>query len=177
MSARDTSVRRRSGLVAPFASFLFLLVLLIEPGYGQKKAFAWKFPSVSGEVVSLESYQGKIVVVSFGATWCPPCREELPVLQELADRYQAKGVQVLWVSVDERKVSDDQLRQFAAKLGLKVPVLRDPRTAAYAEVGDGSLPTQVIIGRDGKIVGSPQVGFSNRSAFLSEVGGIIDRLL
>ena len=165
-----------------FRTAVFLDALLsvrfdVAAAGSQKKAPAWKFQSVSGELVSLESFRGKVVVVSFGATWCPPCREELPALQEIADRYQGKGVQVLWVSVDERKVSDEQLRQFAAKFGLKVPVLRYPQTVAYADVGDGSLPMQVIIGRDGKFAGSPQIGFSNRSAFMSEVGGIIDRLL
>ncbi len=78
---------------------------------------------------------------------------------------------------DVLKQYDDQLRQFASKLGLKVPVLRDPQTTAYAEVGDGSLPTQVVIGRDGRIVGSPQVGFSNRASFLSEASRVIEKLL
>lgn len=145
--------------------------------HAQSKPISWKLTSVGGEVVPVDRFRGKVVVVSFGATWCPPCREELPALQELAERYQSKGVQVIWISVDDQKVSNAQLREFAGRLGLKIPVLRDPDTSAYAEVGDGSLPTQVIIDRGGKLVGSPQVGFSNRATFVSDMSARLDRVL
>lgn len=151
--------------------------LICQPFGLAQKAPGWKLPSISGGVVDLEKLRGKVVVVSFGATWCPPCREELPALQEIANRYANKGVEVLWISLDERKVSDQEVRQFAERFGLKVPVLRDYDAGAYSEVGDGPVPLLVIIGREGKIVGKPHMGFSNREVFLTEVGETLDRII
>lgn len=99
--------------------------------------------------------QGKVVVLSFGATYVPLASKELPALQKLADRYAGRGVDFYWVSINSAKpgarnaATDAELRAFAQKAGLKIGVLRDADQAAYRAFGGDGLPTIVVIGRDG----------------------------
>ena len=63
--------------------------------------FATSFPDENGKPQALKQWQGKVIVLNFWATWCPPCREEMPELSELNKKYQAKNVVVLGVSTDD----------------------------------------------------------------------------
>jgi thiol-disulfide isomerase/thioredoxin len=82
----------------------------------------------NGTPVSLTDYRGKIVVMNLWASWCPPCRAEMPDLQRLSDTYASRGIAIVGVNEGE---SSQRARAFAASLG---------------------LPTTVIVGRDGRVV-------------------------
>jgi peroxiredoxin len=120
--------------------------------------------TLDGRAVNLAEQRGKLLVLSFGATWVPLASKELPALQKLADRYAERGVQVYWVSVNSAKAgaknfaSDEELQAFAEKRGLRASVLRDPEQAAYRAFGVDALPTVVILDRQGKLV-RKHVGF------------------
>ena len=135
-------------------------VLLSASAYAQQVTLQ----SVDGKTVTSAEWRGKVVVLSFGATWVPLAAKELPALQKLADRYTPRGVQVYWVSVNGAKpgsknfMTDAELSTFADKRGLRVPVLRDPEQAAYHSFAVDALPTIVILGKDGKVV-RKHVGF------------------
>ncbi|MBI1762709.1 MAG: TlpA family protein disulfide reductase [Acidobacteria bacterium] len=122
------------------------------------------FQTVDGKTVGVPELRGKVVVLSFGATWVPLAAKELPALQKLADRYAPRGVQIYWVSVNSAKaggknfMTDADLAAFADKRGLHAPVLRDPEQAAYRAYGVDALPTIVILGKDGRVV-RKHVGF------------------
>jgi peroxiredoxin len=107
--------------------------------------------------VSSAEWQGKVVVLSFGATWVPLAAKELPALQKLADRYAARGVQVYWVSVNSATPgakgysTNADLSASAEKNGFHGRVLRDADKAAYRTFGVDALPTVVILNKDGQV--------------------------
>lgn len=146
-------------------------------GAGFQRDPSWNLPVVGGGRLSLADLRGHVVIASFGATWCPPCRAELPALQTLADRYRGKRVKVVWISIDGEDVPDEKLAQFTAELGVSIPVLRDASGSVFAQFHQTSIPILVVIDQDGRLVGEPHVGFAGKEAFLKGMAEIIDRLL
>jgi peroxiredoxin len=113
-----------------------------------------RFQSVDGRMASLADYRGKVVLVHFWATWCPPCVEELPTLELFSQQVHGTDIEVLAVSVDE---SADALKTFLEKTKVHFPVLRDPGGKTAASYGTVKFPETYVIGRDGvvryKVVG------------------------
>ena len=102
---------------------------------------------VNGNEVSLSEYRGEVVVLNFWATWCPPCREEIPDFIEVYDNYKDRGVQFLGVSSEDVNT----LKDFISNYGINYTVLVD-----NAGVGDDwgidAIPTTFIIDREGQVV-------------------------
>src|SRR5208337_2657966 len=103
------------------------------------------FPSGS---LHLESYHGQIVVLNFWATWCPPCVEETPSLEQFAEKMRDRGVIVVSVSVDEDQKA---LQDFIQKNHISYPVGRDPDRALAARYGTYQFPETYILDRRGLI--------------------------
>ena len=103
--------------------------------------------SIDGQTVTSDSLRGEVVVLAFGASWLPLSKTQLQGVRKLADEYSNRGVVVYWVSTesDDPKsknfASDEQLRAFAQKYGLKVTVLRDPDGAVSKKFGVDQLPS------------------------------------
>lgn len=107
---------------------------------------------LSGRRRSLAEYRGRIVVLNFWATWCAPCREEMPILVSLQRRYGARGVQVIGASIDWES-NRQEVARFARKMELNFPVWAGAKVADMQRLGLGAaLPATAIIGRDGTIV-------------------------
>ena len=103
----------------------------------------------AGAQVSLSQLRGRVVVMNLWASWCPPCRAEMPELQRFADAYRARGVTVVGVNQGE---SAQRARAFARSLQIRFPIWLDQRQEygrAYTALG---LPTTVVVARDGTIV-------------------------
>lgn len=109
------------------------------------RASPFTLPALTGETIGLEAFGGRTVLVHFFATWCAPCRRELPALQRFAARAAVHGVTVLTVSVAE---PDDRVRRFAAALPLALPVLLDRDRAVTRAFDVTILPSTVILGPD-----------------------------
>lgn len=109
------------------------------------QAPAFTLPALSGETARLDALRGRIVVVHFFATWCAPCRKELPALQRFAARAEPSGITVLTVSVAE---PDDRVRRFAETLPLSLPVLLDRDRAVTRAWDVAILPSTVVLGPD-----------------------------
>jgi peroxiredoxin len=106
-------------------------------------------PALDGSLQKLSSYAGRVVLVDFWATFCGPCRQELPALEALRGRYPE--VVVLAVSIDDAE-SDDAVREVARDLHLGFPVLRDPTgSVAFTYMKHAMTPSTAIVGRDGRI--------------------------
>jgi len=91
---------------------------------------------MNGAKVRLADYKGKVILVNFWATWCPPCIEEIPSLNEFQRRFAGSGVVVLGVSVDK---DEKAYRAFLSKAGLSFLTTRDPEHKISAEMKDGVL--------------------------------------
>lgn len=111
-------------------------------------------PSVSvttdtGRKISTSDFGGKILVVNFWATWCPPCISELPSLNQMAAEVKGSGVVVLGISVDKDKVAYDK---FLKKVKLNFETSRDPAADISSEYGTFKYPETYVINRDGKVL-------------------------
>ena len=116
----------------------------------ERAAPAFELPRAEGGRASLAEQRGRVVLVNFWATWCPPCRAELPALQALHATLAAEGLAVLAVSVDAGP--GEAVARFASGRGLDVPVLVDPAEDVARRYGVGAYPTSVVIDRSGRIV-------------------------
>jgi peroxiredoxin len=141
------------------ATFVALLCLVLGTGLAggcaDKKASQqpglapdFTLPSTNGNNVHLSDFHGKVVLLDFWATWCPPCRQAIPHLTELQERLGAKGFQALGLSLDE---SRDDLRSFVSETPVNYPILRadDSTRAAYG--GVSAIPQVFLVDRKGKI--------------------------
>jgi peroxiredoxin len=105
--------------------------------------------TLDGKHIATRDLHGKVVIVTFWATWCEPCREELPLLSRYAQRHAKQGLVVLGFSLD----TPDELpkvRKVAGTLGFPVGLLGDPHVPGYGRIWH--LPVSFVIGRDGKLV-------------------------
>lgn len=139
--------------------------------------------SVDGQTVSSQSLHGEVVVLAFGASWLPLSKTQLQGVRKLADEYSNRGVVVYWVSTESEDsksknyASDEQLRAFAQKYGLKVTVLRDPDGAVSKKLGVDQLPSIVIIDKQGNVVGAPIGGLDPGGNLASQLASTLDRIL
>jgi thiol-disulfide isomerase/thioredoxin len=106
-------------------------------------------PLLDGKNVKLSSLKGKVVFLNFWATWCPPCRSEMPSMETLYQRYRGKGLEFLAVDVMERK---EQVASFMKNFGLSFPVALDSSGNISGMYGVRGIPTTFIIDRNGRII-------------------------
>ncbi|HMX18868.1 MAG TPA: TlpA disulfide reductase family protein [Anaerolineales bacterium] len=104
--------------------------------------------NLNGEKQTLEDYQGRIVLVNNWATWCPPCKAEMPILKQYHDTHAAEGFTVIAVEAGDAK---DTVAEFAKSLGLPFPVWLDPESASINAIHNGSLPNSYVIDRTGTV--------------------------
>jgi peroxiredoxin len=104
---------------------------------------------VEGIQVSLQQYKGKVIFLNFWATWCIPCREEMPALEKLHQTYQGQDLVVLAI---DHKESPDQVKAFFAKHSLSFPAVIDANGAVFRAYSVTGMPTTYLIGRDGNIL-------------------------
>jgi peroxiredoxin len=106
--------------------------------------------SLDGKSVRLSDFRGKAVLLNFWATWCQPCKIEMPWFVELQKQYGPQGLQVLGVAMDD--ASPDDISRFARTLGVNYPVLIGKETVGDAYGGVQFLPATFYIARDGKVI-------------------------
>jgi thiol-disulfide isomerase/thioredoxin len=109
-------------------------------------AFVWQ--SMSGNKWSLEEHRGKIVLVNFWATWCPPCRQETPDLVRVYERYRGRGVTIAGITMDDHPAK--VVPRFVEQFGVEYPVLVPPANSLITESIE-SLPTSFLVDREGRI--------------------------
>ena len=129
------------------------------PGPGVR-APAFEVMTLTGERARLADYAGRVILLNIWATWCPPCREEMPSMQRLYERFQKVGADftIMAVSIDaplgkadaNGKVGGD-LRAFAEEYGLTFPILHDPSGDIQRIYYTTGVPESFLIGRDGII--------------------------
>jgi thiol-disulfide isomerase/thioredoxin len=114
-----------------------------------KAAPNFTLSTVDGQQVSLHQYRGKVVFLNFWATWCIPCREEMPALEQLHQTYQSQDLTILSIDLKE---SADQVKVFFQKHGLSFPALLDQDGSVFRDYLVAGMPTTYLIGRDGTLL-------------------------
>ena len=119
--------------------------------------FAAKIPDLKGQNQDLAQWRGKVLVLNFWATWCPPCREEIPQFVKVQDKYRDRGVVFVGVAIDKK----DAVETYIKEVGINYPILLGDLDAMELsrKAGNraGALPFTAILDRKGKIV-STQLG-------------------
>jgi len=125
----------------------------------------------TGKPVNLASLKGKVILLDFWATWCAPCKIEIPGFVELQTKYKGKGLVVVGLSVDD---TVEQLKPFVTQFKMNYPVLvglgNDAIQEAYGPIW--GLPTTFLIGRDGKIC-KKHMGLTSKEQFEKEILGLL----
>lgn len=162
--------KQRSWIYSGFFIGLILLLFVInnsgsEPEQGpyppnyvpatqSKSAFAPDFTlaSTDGKTLKLSSLKGKVIILDFWATWCPPCRKGIPDLVDIKKQYGSKGVEIIGISVDQE--TKDEVVPFMKEYGINYPIVYGNMNVYQQYGGIRAIPTSFIIDKEGKIVAS-----------------------
>src|SRR6201996_5941832 len=121
------------------------------PDLRGKRAPEFSLHTTDGKRVSLSDYKGKAVLINFWATWCAPCKIEMPYLVSLRNQYAPQGFEILGVNADEPGTPRAKLVKFAQEQGLTYPLLVGDDSMEHKYGGVEFLPTSFFVGRDGKV--------------------------
>ena len=151
-SRREALILTAAGLTAAAAGFLVGPAIFgRRESSGEGGLMATRFPDLAGKPRQLTEWRGRVLVCNFWATWCAPCREEIPLLVAARAKYAAKGVEIVGIAVDSgAKVGD-----FARSLGVTYPILLSEADGLehMRNLGNssGGLPYTVFFDREGRV--------------------------
>lgn len=120
------------------------------PSLQGKPAPDFALHALDGQTVHLSDFRGKGVLLNFWATWCQPCKIEMPWFAELQKQYGPQGLQIVGVAMDD--AGPKEISKFAHDLGVNYPILVGEESVGDAYGGLPFLPATFYIGRDGKVV-------------------------
>ena len=143
----------------------------VKPDKERHDAPEFALKDSDGKVVHLSDYRGKVVLLDFWATWCGPCKIEIPWFVEFQNKYGKDGLQVVGVSTDDTAA---KLKPYVAQMKMNYLVLqgldRDDIQDAYGPLF--GIPVTILISRDGKIC-AKHVGLSSKDAFEKEIKSLL----
>ena len=143
----------------------------VKPDKDRKPAPDFTLKDADGKVVKLSDFKGKVVLLDFWATWCGPCKIEIPWFIEFQNKYGKDGLQVVGVSTDDTRA---KLKPYVAQMKMNYTVLqgldRDDIQDAYGPLF--GIPVTILISRDGKVC-AKHVGLSSKDAFEREIKSLL----
>jgi len=155
-------------------AFLFLRTGGGEAQLLGRTAPDFNAPDLNGSLHKLADYRGKVVIVDFWATWCPPCRAEMPGFQKLYEKYRDRGLEVLAVNVSNEP--RDKVAAFAREHKIAFPILLGPEAEKiqkdYGNIR--SIPTSFIIDRQG-ILRRRMVGYHSPEDFEKDLSSLLEK--
>jgi peroxiredoxin len=138
---------------------------------GGQPAPQFSLPNLDGKQVNLKDFANKVIIVDFWATWCGPCREEIPHFNKLYEDYRGKGFEIVGISMDTE--GPETIKKFAKDLRMEYTLLIGNENVAEDFGGVAGLPTTFIIDRKGNIVKKYR-GF--QPAFMQEIEKAVKEL-
>lgn len=162
-----------------FVIIVIMTLLVVSCAKEKKQAILggeapdFTLSELNGTEVRLSKLKGRVVLIEFWATWCPPCRESIPAMNELYRKYNDKGLVLLGISVDKGQNVEEDLRAFVKEYSIQYPVAIDSKNINNL-YGVYSIPTTVLIDKEGKIA-LKNIGYS--SEIEERLSSEIERLL
>lgn len=143
------------GLAAVFTALVLALPLSAPQAAGAERlevnmpAPPFELEGMDGSRISLESLKGKVVLLNFWATWCAPCVNEMPYMEEAHSAGKDRGLVVIGVNVYQKA---DRVERFLEKTGISFTIGLDPKGKMARDYGVSAIPATFLLGRDGKIL-------------------------
>ena len=131
----------------------------------------FSLPDLTGQRLSLSTYRGKVVLLDFWATWCDPCREEIPHFVELQSKYRNQGLQIVGVSMDD---GPEPVRDFYQHFNINYPVVMGNAKIGELYGGVLGLPIAFLVRRDGRIYGK-HIGATDITVFEEEIISLLQK--
>jgi len=164
VNAQENQPRKNTQLLLTilfvFIACVFLIVFLREDRDSTLKSTEpiqpgleipnFTFPDINGKEISLSDHRGKVVLVNVWATWCPPCRQEMPSMQSLYEKFKGENFEILAVSIDSEGRA--AVAPFMRKMNLTFPALLDPGETIRSLYGITGVPESFIIDKQGILV-------------------------
>jgi len=145
--------------------FLFILIILgCEKSFSSDKVSNFQFKTIDNKILDLSQFYGKVVIVDFWATWCPPCIKEIPHFIELQEKYKNE-VQFIGLNVGEK---ESDIREFIKSIGINYIVGYSNERIEKLFGGISGLPTTFIIGKDGKVK-AKAIGYRSKEWFENQI--------
>ena len=119
-------------------------------------------PDLEGNTVRLSDFKGKVIILDFWATWCPPCVKEIPHFVELYEKYRENGFQMIGIALSSGSAKD--VKKFAAEHGINYPILMGNREVSRKYGNIRSIPTTFLIDRQGRIA-NKYIGYRPKDVF------------
>jgi len=153
--------------------YSILILILTLVGCGKKqidsdsaKAPQFTLPDINGNQVSLSDFEGKVVILDFWATWCPPCVKEVPHFIELYDEYKEQGFEMVGISLDAGGAND--VKPFVEKMNVNYTMLIGNQDVTKQYGGIGGIPTTFVIDKAGQIR-QKYVGYREKAVFENDI--------
>ncbi len=162
--------RKKTGKMLALASMLLILGIASMAGAAVNMPDFALPSAVDGKVVKSSSFRGKAMLVTFFATWCPPCRQEIPTLKKLQDEFKDKGFSVIGLSVDEG--GPRVVAKLVKKEAINYPVLMADRATANDFGGIAGIPTSFLINRKGHVV-KRYPGYTPHALLVKDIESIL----
>jgi thiol-disulfide isomerase/thioredoxin len=137
----------------------------------RKAAPDWQLNDVDGKPVKLSDFKGKVIILDFWATWCPPCRAEIPGFVAIQKKYADKGFTMIGVSLDQQGPS--VVKSFMHSFGMNYPVVMGTPKVVLDYGGITAIPTTFVIDRQGNVV-TVYEGLTDQATFESVIGPLLE---
>jgi len=124
--------------------------------------------------IRLSDFRGKIVVLNFWGSWCPPCRDEAPILRAFAQQYATRDVVIIGIDVWEQDWNDG--RAFLSEFGIEYPNVYDERGSVTIDYGVSGVPETFIVDRDGRLLGKytgPVKSVEHLAQLITDLGAVL----
>lgn len=131
----------------------------------------WQLQNLDGKKVRFSDFKGKVVILDFWATWCGPCREEIPGFIELQKRYEKQGLEVIGVSMDQ--VGPIEVKKFAKQIGVNYQIVLADTKTTQEFGGIEAIPTTFVIDREGRTV-RQHLGLTAKEEFEKEIKPLLN---
>ncbi|MGA7575691.1 MAG: TlpA disulfide reductase family protein [Terriglobales bacterium] len=140
-----------------------------DPAKGQlmgNLAPDFELPTLDGKNLKLSDLRGKAVLLNFWATYCGPCKDEMPWFVELQNEFGPQGFQIVGVAMDD--ASNEDIAKFAKQMGVNYPILIGKESVGQSYGGVSVLPTTFFLDRDGRLI-AREFGLRSRSDFVDDI--------